>query len=128
MGRKVRYCMTKMEMFVTLRTLAVASENADLVSAIDHEMELLTKHAISASSKPDAKTIENAALKAEIHAILLDVGRPMSIPEIVENVKGEYKNPVTNGRVSSLLTSLKKDNKVERTEVKRIAHFAVKGE
>lgn len=77
------------------------------------------------SDKPDAKTVENAALRSEIHAILLDNMRPMTIPEIVSSIVGEYKAPVTAGRVSALLTRLKNDNKVVRTEVKRIAHFAI---
>lgn len=114
--------MTKMEMFNTLRTMALTADNAELIDAIDHEIALLVKRA-STPSKPDAKTIENASLKAEIVAVLREFARPMRISEVVENITGEYANPVTNGRVSSLLTSLVKENRVKRTEEKRIVYF-----
>lgn len=117
--------MTKMEMFVTLSNIPAVIENADLSNAIQHEIDLLVKHASVASSKPDPRTVENSMLKNEILAILSDFGHPMTITEVVAQVSGEYANPVTNGRVSSLLTVLKKDGKVVRSEVKRVVYFAI---
>lgn len=117
--------MTKMEMFTTLASIPAVTENADLYNAIQHEIDLLVKHASVASSKPDPRTVENNKLKEEILSILRESNHAMTISSIVEAIRGDYANPVTNGRVSALLTSLKKDNKVVRAEVKRVVYFGI---
>lgn len=118
--------MTKMEMFAAI--LPLVAENVELTEAVQHEIDLLAKRK-NTPAKPDPRTIENAALKLEILAILTENARPMEISEVVDMVTGEYANPVTNGRVSALLTQLKIANKVERTESKnRHALYAIKVE
>lgn len=114
--------MTKMEMFTAMLSL---SNTTELTEAIQHEIDLLMKRK-ETPNKPDPRTVENASLKLEILSVLTAYARPMNIDEVVESISGEYTNPVTRGRVSALLTQLKTAGKVERTEVKRIAYFAIK--
>lgn len=123
--------MTKIEMFAALRSIvtdnaALSDEvRTELVAKIDHEVELLTKKALT-PSKPTTRQTENVALRAEILEILANAPCPMNIDEIVTEVDAsKYGDPVTNGRVSSLLTLMKKDGKVVRTEDKRKAYFAI---
>lgn len=121
--------MTKIEMFAALRSIVtdnatLSDENrAELVAKIDHEVELLTKKAMT-PSKPTIRQTDNQRLREEILNMLVSTGAVMNIDEIVASIKGEYADTVTNGRVSSLLSLMKRDNLVIRTEVKRKAYFA----
>ena len=126
--RKERYYnMEKMTRKAALEIAIAAVESAEVKEVLSKMVEQLEKKAAT-PAKPDARTVENASLKLEILSILTAIARPMNIPEVVSMVTGDYANPVTNGRVSALLSALVKAGKVERTEVKRIAHFAIKEE
>ena len=114
---------TKKEYFAELRNIAL--DNAELVAFIDHEVELLNKKS-SSPRKPSARQVENIRLKADVLATLARLGEPVTIGQIVAETPS--LEGLSNQRVTHLLTDLRKDGKVERTYVKKVAHFAVVGE
>lgn len=115
--------MTKREYFAQIRD--IVADNEELVAFIDHEVELLNKKS-SSPRKPSARQIENVALKKDILATLVLLGEPLTIGQIVEATPS--LEGLSNQRVTHLLTDLRNAGKVERTYVKKVAHFAVVGE
>lgn len=112
--------MTKKEMYVEIRK-AVA-DNEQMVAFIDHEIELLTKKS-GASRKPTKTQVENEAFKADILAALAEEDAPVTIKglcEICESIAS-----LSNQRITHMLTDLRKDGKVARTYVKKVAYFAL---
>ena len=112
--------MTKKEMFAELRT--VVADNEEMVAFIDHEIELLEKKS-NATRKPTKTQVENDGFKAEILTALATVDKPVSIKElcaICEPISG-----LTNQRITHMLTDLRKDGRVARTYVKKVAYFAL---
>ena len=111
---------TKREMFAEIRK-AVA-DNAEMVTFIDHEVELLDKKK-SGSRKPTKVQVENEGYKADILAALAEVDEPVTIKglaEICPSIVG-----LTNQRVTHMLTDLRKDGKVVRSYVKKVAYFSL---
>lgn len=111
--------MTKREMFAMLSEIVIASETsaevkAELVEKIAHEVELLDRKG-SSPRKPSATQMENEGLRGEILKHLIEVGERKQIKEIVEFLNGfETENPITPNRVSALMSSLVKADKVAR--------------
>lgn len=115
--------MTKKEMFAEIRK-AVAG-NEEMVAFIDHEVELLNKKSTSAK-KPTKTQLENEAYKAEIVSALAEADKPVTIKELCEicdSIAG-----LTNQRITHMLTDLRKDGKVVRTQIKKVAYFALGNE
>lgn len=115
--------MTKREYFAQIRN--IVADNEELVAFIDHEVELLDKKS-SSPRKPSARQVENVALKQDVLATLARLGEPVTIGQIVAETPS--LEGLSNQRVTHLLTDLRKDGEVERTYVKKVAHFAVVGE
>jgi hypothetical protein len=115
--------MTKREYFAQIRN--IVADNKELVDFIDHEVELLNKKS-SSPRKPSARQVENVALKKDVLATLARLGEPVTIGQIVAETPS--LEGLSNQRVTHLLTDLRKDGEVERTYVKKVAHFAVVGE
>ena len=112
--------MTKKEMFAEIRK--VVADNAEMVAFIDHEIELLNRKSGS-PRKPTKTQIENNGFKAEIVAYLTEVDTPKTIRELqaeIPSISG-----LMNQRITHLLTDLRKDGKVARTYVKKVAYFAL---
>ena len=114
---------TKREYFAQIRN--IVADNKELVDFIDHEVELLNKKS-SSPLKPSARQVENVALKKDVLATLARLGEPVTIGQIVAETPS--LEGLSNQRVTHLLTDLRKDGEVERTYVKKVAHFAVVGE
>ena len=110
--------MTKRENYTELKALATASDRADLVAFIDHELELLDKKN-KAPKKATKTQVENEGLKDKILGILASANAPMTATAI-----GEALGLSVN-KTSALLTQLKEDNSVTREVVKRKAYFSV---
>lgn len=117
--------MTKREMFAQVIAMAqgetVSVSTEEMVAFATHEIELLARKG-SGSRKPTAKQLENEGFKAAILEILEAAGEPLTIAAIMADPRLEG---LTNQRVSALITLLKHDGLVVRTEVKKKAHFAV---
>ena len=112
--------MTKKEMFAEIRN-AVA-DNAEMVAFIDHEIELLSKKS-GGVRKPTKTQLENDAFKADIVAALTEADEPVTIKglaEICPTIAG-----LTNQRITHMLTDLRKDGRVMRTYIKKVAYFAI---
>jgi 3-phenylpropionate/cinnamic acid dioxygenase small subunit len=60
--------ITKAQMFAMIK--AEVADNADMVSFLDHEIELLDKKATYKKKANDKKQTENDAIKAEILTVL----------------------------------------------------------
>ena len=111
--------MTKKEMFAEIKK--VVADNQEMVDFIDNEIALLEKRS-SASRKPTKNQLENVQFKADIVDMLMVADAPMSIKEIVATVPS--LEGLTNQRISRLLSDLRKDGKVSRTYIKKVAHFS----
>ena len=115
--------MTKKEMFAEIRN--IVADNEEMVAFIDHEIELLERKSNS-PKKPTKTQIENDGFKAEIVAYLTEVDAPKTIKELqaeIPSISG-----LTNQRITHMLTDLRKDGKVARTYVKKVAYFALGSE
>lgn len=112
--------MTKKEMFAEIRK--VVADNAEMVAFIDHEVELLNRKG-NTSRKPTKTQVENDGFKADILAALAEVDTPVTIKglcEICDSIAG-----LTNQRITHMLTDLRKDGKVARTYIKKVAYFTL---
>lgn len=112
--------MTKREMFAAIREVVI--DNAEMVAFIDHEIELLAKKS-GTTRKPTKTQIENDGFKADILAALTEADEPVNIKglmDICPTIAG-----LTNQRITHMLTDLRKEGKVVRTYVKKVAYFAV---
>lgn len=112
--------MTKKEYFAVIRNLV--ADNEELVAFIDHEVELLNKKS-SGSRKPTAKQIENDGFKADIINALAEVDEPVTISGLCEVCPSISE--LSNQRITHMLTDLRKDGKVVRSYVKKVAYFAL---
>ena len=111
---------TKKEMFVEIRN--VVADNAEMVAFIDHEIELLNRKSGS-PRKPTQTQIENDGFKADILSALAEADAPMTIKGLVEALPALA--PLSNQRITHMLTDLRKDGKVARSYVKKVAYFAL---
>jgi DNA-binding transcriptional regulator GbsR (MarR family) len=110
--------MTKKDYFNALLNIPEVGTNSELVAFIDHELELLERKSEkkSENKKPTATQIENEKLKNAI----LEYMKPeviYTIKEMLENI--EECDGFSTPKMSSLLHSLAKEEKVERVEEKR---------
>lgn len=112
--------MTKREMYAQIREMVI--DNAEMVTFIDHQVELLDKKK-SGSRKPTKTQLENDGFKADILTALAEVDAPVTIKELCA-VCGSISG-LTNQRVTHLLTDLRKEGKVARSYVKKVAYFTL---
>lgn len=110
--------MTKKEMYVLIAN--VCADNAEIVEFCNHEVDLLNRK--GGTRKPSKNQVANIAFKETILNILTEADRPLTVSEVMGHVGVEG---LTNQRVSALLTQLKNEGKVVRTEVKRKAYFEI---
>ena len=112
--------MTKKEMYAEI--LKVVADNEELVAFVNHEIDLLNRKS-SGTRKPTKTQLENEGFKADILEALASVDEPVTIKGlcgICDSISG-----LTNQRVTHLLTDLRKEGKVARTYVKKVAFFAL---
>jgi predicted transcriptional regulator len=103
--------MTKRDNFMAIRDLLVTDpENAELVAAMDREIELIDNRK-TAPRKPTATQVENIALKADIVIMLTDT-EGMTATDIAKELD------VTVQKASALLRQLVTDGTVAKTEAK----------
>jgi hypothetical protein len=110
--------MTKREMFNLIAT--VNADNQEIVDFCNHEIELLDNKKTS-PRKPTKNQLENVQFKQDILDVLMVADAPMSIKELM--VACESIADLSNQRITRLLTDLRKDGKVYRTSIKKVAHF-----
>lgn len=89
----------------------------------DHEIELLDKKHSSGSRKPTKTQVENEGHKAKIIEVLTALDHPATIKEI--QAEAPELSEFSTSKMSALLTALIKTGVVERTLIKRVAHFSM---
>jgi hypothetical protein len=116
--------MTKKEVFGELKVLAENAKRADLVDAIEHEIELL-EHKNAIRSKAETKVQkENKILKEKILAVM-ESGRLYRASEIYNLMSEDFQEKgYTSNKSNSLITQLKNDGLVTRSVEKGIAYFS----
>lgn len=112
--------MTKKDYFNAIRAIVI--DNEELVTFIDHELELLNRKS-STKRKPTERQVENEGLKNLILETLMKNDTLMSIPELQDSIP-ELADLKTQ-RVSALLIALRKEKKVKRTYIKKVAYFSI---
>lgn len=114
---------TKKEYFAELRNLV--ADNEELVSFIDKEIELLNRKS-STKRKPTEKQVANEGFKNLILETLAKEDTLMSIPDLQEAIPefADFKSQ----RISALLIALRKEKKVKRIHVKKVAYFTLGAE
>lgn len=113
--------MTKKDYFNTLLSIEAVQANPNLVEFINHEMELLSRKN-SGERKPTAQQTANEGIKAEVAAILAD-GTARTVGEILKELnKGDA---LTHSRLTAIVTQMKKDEVLNREEIKRKAYFSL---
>ena len=125
-GQKEVYTMTKVTKRDNFNAIVAVLEEAgkpELVAVMKHELELLEKKNSYKSTKPTKTQVANAALKAEIVDILkAEPNRLFTASEVLKALD----NPELSGsKVTSMITQLKNDGIVVRTEDKRKAYFQI---
>ena len=91
----------------------------ELLSFIDHEVELLSRKR-SASSKPTKRQVENEALKGRIAEVLNDKG--ITVTDILRELD---EDGLTNQRVSALLRQMVASGTAHKEVVKGKAMFTI---
>ena len=115
--------LTKKEKF-NMVLAYIPAEKTELVEFIKHELELLEKKANGSDKAKAKKNAENEKLKADLLVALKEYGEPVTVTDFHD------KSPATVATLSvskltSLLTSLKADGKVVRTEIKKRPYYSV---
>ena len=115
--------LTKRVAFNAIKEILVAQNETELVSVIDHEIELLD-HKNATRAKAQTKTQkENEILKEKILATM-EPNVQYRASEIYNLMKEDFQEKgYTSNKSNSLITQLKNENKVTRTEEKDVAYF-----
>lgn len=114
--------MTKKEVFVELKVLAQNANRTDLMDAIDHEIELLNR---KNATRSKAETKNQKANKEFKEKILLAMKNDTQYrtSEIFELVPELKEKGFTINKANALITQLKNEGLVIRTEIKGVAYF-----
>ena len=104
--------------------LEMVKDDEMLKEFIEHELELLDKKVNGSDKAKVKKNAENEKLKADLLVALKEYGKPVTVTDFHD------KSPATVATLSvskltSLLTALKADGKVVRTEIKKRPYYSV---
>lgn len=127
--------MTKKDMFTMLMNIV---NTADLPETMaDGETPAPTREDFSAflakqidqldrkssgSRKPSKNQVENEGIRSQILEVLTTEDRPMAIREIREKIPGMEN--ASSQRMVMLIRPMMLDGKVERTYIKKVAHYS----
>lgn len=116
--------VTKKDNFKAIIEVLAKNGREDLVSVIEHEIELIEKKASNAKM---TKTQEaNQDIKALIVKELARLARPVTITELIsESSEIAEITGGSNQKVSALITQLKNSNQVVRTQEGKKAMFSI---
>ena len=116
--------MTKKDYFNALIDVVEGYDvdNKDMyIEFLNHEIELLSK-------KSTAKTKtqkENEVLIEDVYKVLAEIGRPVTITEVIQNAGDSVVATMTNQKVSALMKILKNAGRVVRVDDKKKAYFSI---
>ena len=95
----------------------------EVVEKLDKMLVQVNKKS-SANRKPTATQLENEDLKVKIKEYLKDTGKKLTVSEMMKEIDGLEE--LSNQRVTSLVTFLYKEGKIDRVVEKRKAYFYVR--
>jgi hypothetical protein len=111
--------ITKKEMFTMIKEVEGVASNPDMVSFIDHEIELLNNR--NSNKKPTKTQIENEDLKEIVLGTLNAEG--MTASEVLASSL-DFSG-MSNQKISSLLNALVKEEKVVKFKDKKRTLFKI---
>lgn len=112
--------MTKRDMFMFIKN---AMADDDMVTTFcDHEIALLDRKS-NRTRKPTKTQLENEVLKDELFKALSAMTEALTIQRMTELI--EILHGLTGQKISSLITSLRKEGKVVKTTYKRVNYYKV---
>ena len=113
--------LTKRDRFEALLKMSEVQANPDMVTFIEHEIELLARKN-AGDKKPTVNQIANDGYKDIIFAELsANPDKLYTVTELIKNVDG--LGDLTNQRVSALLRQMIEANGVEKIADKRKSYF-----
>ena len=95
----------------------------EVVEKLDKMLVQVNKKS-SANRKPTATQLENEDLKVKIKEYLKDTGKKLTVSEMMKEIDGLEE--LSNQSVTSLVTFLYKEGKIDRVVEKRKAYFYVR--
>lgn len=95
----------------------------EVIEKLDKMLVQVNKKS-SANRKPTATQLENEDLKVKIKEYLVNTGKRLTVSEMMKEIEGLEE--LSNQRVTSLVTSLYKEGKIDREVEKRKAYFFAK--
>lgn len=124
---------TKRDNFNELMTIVIGAKSIEecnvelLKTFITHEIELLNrKHSSdNVNSATTKRRAENAIYQEAILEILREANKPLTI-KAIQSLATAPINDFSTSKMSALLTALKRENKVERSEVKKVIYWEFK--
>lgn len=114
--------MTKREMFAAIANVAEVAANEEMITFINHEIELLDARKNSKSKGMTKTQKENEGIKAVIAEVLTSADEKMTVTEMIAD---ERLNSYTNQKISALLRQMVEAGKVVKTIEGKKAYFAV---
>lgn len=97
-----------------------APTREDFSAFLEKQIDQLAKKS-GGSRKPSKSQVENDHIRDQILNVLVTEDRPMRIREICEKIP-ELEN-ATSQRVVMLIRPMMLDKKIERTYIKKVAHY-----
>ena len=132
--------MTKAQMFAVVRDFVSANEDLltdgldeneltadEVVAFLNNEIELVNKR--NSRKGTNKKTEANKAVKDAIVAVLEGSDKALTVTEITKTdtiqAFATEDKPVSNAKITALLTQLRKEGLVKREYVKKVAYFSL---
>jgi hypothetical protein len=115
--------LTKKEKF-NMVLAHIPTENTELVDFIKHEIELLENKAKGSDKAKAKKNAENEKLKADLLVALAEYGEPVTVSDFHDKSPSAVAM-LSTSKLTHLLTALKEEGKVVRTEVKKRPFYSV---
>ena len=113
--------MTIKDYFNEIIELATENDRDDLVAFCEDRIEKLSRKTSDGKKKPTKTQVENEGIKDTILEVLADLENPATVSEIMT----DGRVTITSQKLTSLLTQLKKAEKVVRTEEKGKAYYSL---
>ena len=116
--------ITKKEQYANLYAIvenSTAENKLDLLSFIDHEVELLEKK--SSKTKLTIQQKANLKILDTIRGIMAESNKAVTISELI---KTEPLKNFTNQKISALMRKLIESGEVEKTQIKKVSYFKLK--
>ena len=112
---------TKKEFFGMLLEMESVKANSELVTFINHEIELLDKKASKSASKRENA---NSELASKLVEELRGIAKAVTISEFMKLSETVKTEELSNQKISSIFSKLKDTEEVTRTVVKGKAYFS----